>query len=439
MSKLLTIGLILLISYHTSGMTQESAKILSLSQALEIGQKNNLSLQQGQQRIEQYTAKVQAQKSSYFPKLAASGLYNHITDIPDINLPGFPATSTANNVDLYDLSLKLQQPIFTGFRVSNLLHSAKEELNSSQAQYLTEVNGISYQIISVYRSAQLNLLQQKVLKSSLQRIQNDLKSTLQFYRAGQTSAFDTLTMANQYLKIQTELNELNHHYQILLTQLEFLLNMSPVEGVEEFSSTEIMPDLPPLEHFLQVAVQHRSELKQVKYQYQAQRYIKKSMASSYWPHMYGQITFHYLKPDVDILRTEWTDFFILGVNLQWDLWDSGRRKQEIRQLSHTLNILSLEEQKVIAKIQTEVKQAYQNLLTDLDQFRLSKKLVQQEQERYRIAHQKYKQGLASAVELSNAEIALTTAELRQEETVIKWWLDRSFMDYTTGRLITAGE
>lgn len=437
MSKLITIGLILLVSHHTIGLTQESAKILSLSQALEIGQKNNLNLQQGQQRIQQYTAKMQVQKSSYFPKIAASGLYNHITDIPDINLPVFPATTTANDVDLYDLSLKLQQPIFTGFRISNLLRSAKEELNYSQAQYLTDMNGITYQIITVYRSAQLNLLQQKVFQSSLQRIKNDLESTLNFYRAGQTSAFDTLTMANQCLKIQTELNELSRHYQILLTQLEFLLNISPVEGVEEFTSTEMMTELEPLENYLQYAVQHRPELKQIKHQSQAQHYVKKSLTSTYWPQMYGQITFHYLKPEVNILRTEWTDFFILGVNLQWDLWNSGRRKYEIKQLSHAINVLSLEEEKARARIQNEVKQVYQNLLTDRDQLLLSKKLVQQEQERYRIAHQKYQQGLASVVELSNAEIALTTAELRQEQGVIKWWLDKSFMDYSTGRLLAA--
>lgn len=437
MSKRIIIGLIILVFYPNLDTAQESLKILSLSQALEIGQRNNINLQQGQQRIQQSMAKMQAQKSSYFPKVAASGLYNHITDIPDINLPVFPTTTTANDVDLYDLSLKLQQPLFTGFRIHHLLRSTEEELNYSQAQYLTDMNEIAYQIIAVYRSAQLNLLQQKVLQSSFRRIKNDLESTLHFYRAGQTSAFDTLTMANQYLKIQTELNELNHHYQILLNQLEFLLNISPIHGVEEFSSTEIMPDLQPLEHYLQFAVQHRSELKQIKHRYQAQRYVKKSLTSSYWPQMYGQITFHYLKPDVDILRTEWTDFFILGVNLQWDLWDSGRRKQEIRQLTHALNILSLEEQKVIAKVQNDVKQAYENLLTDRDQFLLSKKLVQQEQERYRIAHQKYEQGLASAVDLSNAEISLTAAELHQEQTVIKWWLDRSFMDYTIGKFITA--
>ncbi len=436
MWKVFISSLIVFVSPYCFTMAQESPKILTLSQALEIGQKNNFSLQQAQQRIQQYTAKMSIQRSAYFPKVSASGLYNHITDIPDVNLPVFPATSPSNDVDIYDFSLKLQQPLFTGFRISNLLRSAREERNHSQAQYLMEVNGISYQITSVFRSAQLNLLQQKVLRSSLQRIKNDLESTRNFYQAGQTSAFDTLTMANQYLKIQTDMNELNHQYQNLLTQLEFLLNLKSVQGVEEFSSTSLVLELESLENYLQYALQNRPELKHIQYQYRSQRYVKKSVESSYWPQMYGQITYHYLKPDVDILRKEWTDFFILGINLQWDLWDGGRRKHEIQQISHALQVLSLEEQKVMARIQNEVKQAYQNLLTDRDQYVLSKRLVQQEQERYRIAHQKYEQGLASAVELSHAEIALTTAELRLEQSVIKWWLDKSFMDYATGRPIT---
>ncbi len=139
---------------------------------------------------------------------------------------------------------------------------------------------------------------------------------------------------------------------------------------------------------------------------------------------------------MEILKDEWTDFFILGLNLQWDLWDTGRRRNEIKQLSYSLNILDLEEQKIIENIRSEVKQAYQNLLTDRDQIFLTKKLVQQERERYRIAQQKYEQGLASATDLNNVQSALTASDLRYKQSLIKWWQDKALMNYAIGQPVT---
>jgi multidrug efflux system outer membrane protein len=105
-------------------------------------------------------------------------------------------------------------------------------------------------------------------------------------------------------------------------------------------------------------------------------------------------------------------------------------------LSYSLNILNLEEQKIIENIKTEVKQAYQNLLTDRDQIFLTKKLVQQERERYRIGQQKYEQGLTSATDLNNVQTALTASDLRYKQSLIKWWQDKALMDYATGQPVT---
>ena len=415
---------------------QQPPGALSLSQALEFGLQHNLNLLQEQQRIQQGQSKMQMQKSAYFPKITAGALYNHLTDFPDVDLPFNNSAGESEPINIYDFSFKLQQPIFTGFRINNLVRSAIEEQKYSESQYQVNKNLLVYQITTAYQTAQLNELQQQVLQASLQRVKNDLETTRNFYQAGQTSAFDTLTMSNQYLNIQTELNEMIHQYQTILTRLEYLLNITPVKGVENFSDSSSNFQISLLEIYLQQALEDRPELRQIKHQADSRVYYKKSVESSYWPQVLAQVTFHYLKPEVEILKDEWTDFFILGLNLQWDLWDTGRRRNEIKQLSYSLNILDLEEQKIIENIRSEVKQAYQNLLTDRDQIFLTKKLVQQERERYRIAKQKYEQGLASATDLNNVQTALTASDLRYKQSLIKWWQDKALMDYAIGQPVT---
>jgi outer membrane protein len=415
---------------------QQLSGIVSLQQALEIGLQNNLSLQQDQLRLQQGNSKVKMQQSAYFPKISAGALYNHLTDFPDVDMPFGNAAASTEPINIYDFSLKVQQPIFNGFRINNLVRSAAEDQKYSESQYRANENLLVYQITTTYQNAQLNNLHQQVLQASLQRVKNDLETSRHFYQAGQNSAFDTLTMANQYLNIQTEINELIHQYQTILTRLEYLLNFSPIQGVEKFSEVSADFQISSLESYLQQALENRPELKQIKHQLDSRVYYKKSVESAYWPQLNAQLTYHYLKPEVQILKDEWTDFFMLGLNLQWDLWDTGRRKNEIKQLSYTLNILNLEEQKILENIRTEVTQAYQNLLTDRDQIRLTQKLVQQETERYRIAHEKYEQGLASSIDLDNTQAALTTADLRYKQSLIKWWQDKALLDYTTGQPTT---
>ena len=415
------------------GEGQPFSGILSLQQALQMGLQNNLGLQQEQLRIQQGNSKVQMQKSAYFPKISGSVLYNHLTDFPDVDLPFNNSAASSEPINIYDLSLKLQQPIFNGFRINNLVRSAAEEQKYSESQYQVNKNLLIYQITTTYQNAQLNELQQQVLQASLQRVKNDLETSRHFYRAGQNSAFDTLTISNQYLNIQTDLNELIHQYQTVLTRLESLLNFTPIQGVEKFSALSSDFQISALEIYLQQALDNRPELRQIRHQLDSRTFYKKSVESAYWPQVNAQLTFHYLKPEVEILRDEWTDFFMLGLNLQWDLWDTGRRKNEIRQVSYTLNILNLEEQKILENIRSEVTQTYQNLLSDRDQILLTKKLVKQENERYRIAHEKYEQGLVSAIDLDNIQAALTTAELRYQQSLIKWWQDKALLDYTTGQ------
>ena len=82
----------------------------------------------------------------------------------------------------------------------------------------------------------------------------------------------------------------------------------------------------------------------------------------------------------------------------------------------------------------DVKQAYQSLLSDRDQIYMTTKLVDQEKERYRITREKYQQGLATTIDLSDAENSLTVAELQLQQSYINWLKDKANMRYLTGTI-----
>ncbi|MBN2365044.1 MAG: TolC family protein [Calditrichaeota bacterium] len=96
--------------------------------------------------------------------------------------------------------------------------------------------------------------------------------------------------------------------------------------------------------------------------------------------------------------------------------------------------MTLDEKKLLDKINQQVEDAYANLQSDIDQIAFLKRLVDQEKERYRIVREKFNQGLATTLDLNDAENALTSAELRLQQSYAKWRQDAAFMDYATGQI-----
>jgi outer membrane protein len=415
---------------HSQGTDQ----LLSLKDAIDLGKSNNLSLAQQAERIEQAKAALNINKAGYFPKLTAGGLFNYLSDIPELNLPLGPGAGGPSEAKIYDFSLQIQQPIFTGFRLRNQVKAASQDIEYSKSQLQQVQNQIMFQIAQVYYAAQLNLLQQEVYKTSLQRSKNNLYLTKNLFNAGQIRSIDTLTVSNQLFQLETALNKLQHDYAVILTQLELILNSSSIKGVQSFSTTDLLVNLESLSVYEEQALQNRPELQQVQYQILSNTYLKKSIRSAYYPQLYASATFHYFYPDVEIFKQQWTDLYLIGLNLQWEIWNRGRVKNQSRQVSYAINILTTEQEKQIKTVKNEVKQAYQMLLSDRDQIQFAQKMLQQQKQRYQITRNQYEQGLATTLDLQDAEEELTAAELQLQVNYIKWLQDKAYIYYATATI-----
>jgi outer membrane protein len=412
--------------------SQSIQESLSLVQAIELAKNNNLSLKQQEERIQQARRALNIQKTGLFPKISAQGAYSYTSELAKLLIPNTPINIKAGFNNLYDVNVNLQQTIFTGFRTLNLVKSATADVNSSKSQQLILTNQLILQIQDIYYTAQLNQLQQQILKNSMERSQKDLRSVQNFYNAGQMSAFDTLRVANQLLTIQTELNEIKHQFKIILTQLAFILNIDEIKRVESFTGGNNIFTLMPVEDYIELALNHRPEMSNINEQTTAQKYRKRSVTAAFYPQIMGQLSYHYAKPGVNFFENEWMDYYTIGISLQWEIWNMGRRRQESKLADHALNILEIERAKTIEHIKKELRETYENLLSDRDQILLTERLVQQERERYRITREKYDQGLVTTLDLTETESALTNAELRHKQSKVNWEKNQAFLRYATG-------
>ncbi len=437
MQRTYFIFLLLLFFFTKEGLPQTVNEQLTLKKAISLSKQNNLTLKQQEKRIQTALTELSVQKAGYFPTLSFNSSFNYkselaILEIP-FAIPGAPQIEIEAGVkEQYDVNATLQQPIFTGFRTHNKINYAEQQIQLTKAQKKEVKNKILLQIHQLYHTAQLNLLQQEVLQASLTRARNNLNSVKNFYEAGQVSRFDTLKISNQVLKIQTQLNKLQHQQKIILDQIAQVLNLTEISSITPFTEEKLALITGELEDYLTQARQHRPELMEIKHQLRAQQFQRNAVKSGLYPQIFAQASYHYGRPGVNFFEDEWMNYYTVGINLRWHLWNRSKVRNRVQQAKQSIDILTVEEQKIIASIEQEVKQSYRNMLSDIDQIQMSQSLLDQENERYRITKQKFEQGLTTTIDLTDAESSLTAAELQLKQTYISWLKNKTQMDYATG-------
>lgn len=416
---------------------QISAQELTLQDAWQIALQKNLTLQQVEKSIQQAREEIKIQRAGFLPSIGGFASYRYQSQIPSLELPfqlpgQGPINIEAGFKNQYDLNVGVQQPIFTGFRTYHLAKAAKDQLQAGFERKKSTQNQLLLQIGQLYYTIQSNLLQQDIISQSIQRADNQLQKVNSLLEAQQAIPFDTLEIANRKLQQQIQLKNLENVYQILLSQFNYLLNIDSVRAVHKVNIQSIALSLNSLDDYQKTALEQRPELAQLNFSKKAQSNQIKVFRSALLPQVYASGSYHYARPGVNFFKDEWMDYYTVGVNLQWSLWNWGQDYRKVKQARYKYDRLNLQNQELVNQITQQVKETYRFLENAREQIELQQKLVDQERKRYQMTEDMYLQAQATSLDLSDTEQRLTEADLLLKEKYMEWYQHHLKMDYVTG-------
>lgn len=124
-----------------------------------------------------------------------------------------------------------------------------------------------------------------------------------------------------------------------------------------------------------------------------------------------------------------------GVVLTWPLFTGGlntarQNEAELRAQTAEQNLKDQE-----AAITRDVQLAWLNATNALERLNITARLREQSAQAYSLAEARYQAGSSSVVELSQAQLTLTAAEINQTTTRYEYLLRRSILDFQTGMLL----
>lgn len=419
-----------------------SAQVLTLAESIETGLKNSKELSIAKSKVIYTDEHISEISSQMLPQLKFDASYTRLSDITpfQIKVPFYPTPVTISEPVLnnYQFKLSLQQPLFTGFRLSSLKSAAEFNYKSAGFDYEASVNEYAYKIQEAFFNLYNAQKIYKLVNDQLASINKNVEDTKNFLDNGLVSNNDLLKLQVQQSNIQ--LNFIDSKNNLDLAKMNF----NRVIGVSLNSDTDIYFDEQDTiidtynpDEIISEAKTNRNELKSLEQKVMMADKNITAANSTWFPNIYLFSDYYYAKPNQRIQppKEQFDDTWDVGIALSWNIWDWGntssksKQAQELKAQTET-TLLQLQD-----AVEIEVYQSYLNYVKSNEKISVSRKSVEQAKENYRITQEKYDMQLSTSSELIDAQVYLLQAQTSLTNSIVEFQLAKAKLDKSIGRKI----
>ena len=410
MKKNIVIAAVIAVIMFTNAVyTQNNLKgNLTLNKAIQLALKNQPLINQAEQEVNAAQAKINEQKSYYYPNVQADISYTRIGPIPAIQFGNESfILAPANN---YDAHVSAGYNIFDFGRKNALLDLSKsykltveEKTNYIKDELSYNTTKLFYSILYLEKSLGVKNNQIKTLEAHLDVTQKKVES-------GTATDFEVLTTKVRVASAENQKVDIENEIAKQKIALKSLL------GLAADSSVDLQGDLSLLsmsinnDSLLELAYSQREELKIAQ---DAQKTIEqqKQVASLSDVPTLNAIASYGLKnglmPNLDVLRGNW----VVGISASVPIFNGNRKDAQIQEAEANLNANGAQISALKRKINMEVQQAISDLETSKAKLKSTQLQVEQATEAVKRADVSYINGVITNLDLLDAETSLSEAAL----------------------------
>jgi outer membrane protein len=432
--------IILLVVVFSAGLFAQEERTLTLDESIKIGLVNSNILHSSKMQVNYSQARLSEVNTSRLPSLTFSGAYTRLSYIAPfiLNTPFGDFNISPSILDNYNLKLTLQQPIFTGFKLSSSSNIAEYSYKATEEQYNKDEQDLVYNIKNAY----WNLFKAKKVKEvtdqNVQQMKAHLTNIQNFYEQG-------LSTRNDLLKVQVQLSEselkqIDAQNAVKLSRI----NLNNVMSIALNTNTKIQDsidvqteEIKDLDEYVEKAINNRPELKAMQYKVKAGESGVTLAKSNWYPQIYLAGNYYYSKPNQRIFPAEnkFKDTWDLSVNLSLNLWNWGATVDQTDEAEAQLEQAKDSYKIARDNIILEVNSNYLSLEQSKDKIAVSEESVRQAKENYRVTDETFQKGLALNSDLLDSEVALLQANTNYIQSLVDYELAKANLEKSIGESI----
>ncbi len=417
-------------------------KTFTLEESLQLGLSNSKQIKISEAQLKSSKAKVNEVGSKLLPRLSFGASYTRLSDVKpfSVNVPFSPTPITIQETILnnYQLKLSLQQPLFTGFRLSSLKDAASYNSKAVEFEHTKAINEEALRIHQAfwnyYKAQRILFLVEENLKS----LEKHLSDTKNFMENGLATKNDFLKIEVQYSNVELKKIEAKNAVELSRTAFNKALGL-PLETESQVNADDpkAISVTTKFDDLLSEAMKSRKEIKSLEFKIKAGEESVDAAQAGWFPNVYLFGDYYYNRPNQRIMPLEdkFNDTWDVGVALSWTLWDWGETSAKTTQAKQQLVQAETSFKLIKENIEMEVYKDYLTVISEFEKVQVSNKALEQAEENYRITEDKYNEQLATSTDLIDAEVSLLNAQTNLTNALVDLRLAKTKLEKSMGRNI----
>jgi outer membrane protein TolC len=376
---------------------------LSLRAAIDLALQYHPSMRAASAIVQSSEASLTLARSAYFPSFAATGSVSR-TDGAFVFNPSFPPRIQSYNN--YASALNVQQTIYdfgkTDGRVSGaheLLYASQFDLDGSRMSVISNVEVAYYGVLQAERVVEVNT-------ETLTQTEDHLKEAQAYYAVGTRPQIDVTTA--QVNVANARVNLIRAQNQLRIAGLQFENSMGVHSDVPYRLSDSLGVPLfaMSLDSVKAIALASRQDLQSAYARMQSSQSLVSSASGQRLPTLALAGTWNWSAFNFP-LQSRWN----AGVTLSLPLFEGFGIDAQVDQAEANLESAQATLALAVENALLDVEPNYLSLKEASDRIDATAKLVGQATENLKIAEGRYNFGVGSAIEITDAQVALANARL----------------------------
>ncbi len=438
MKKAKTILLaILLIFWAVKFSSPMEKKILTLEESIRLALSQNPYHLAAEERLETARAKLREAASGFLPTLNSEGLHTVAEKIFILEFPSFIPGEPPQSVSIdftkdYQFSLNFSLPLFTSGRLTSGYKQAKYNLRSTEEAVRQSEHITVFNAKKAFYGYLLSKDFVKVAEEAVDVAEKHLKNVKSLYEVGVASKFDLLRSEVELANLKPQLIRARNNLKIAELNLKTLLGLDLSQPIEIKGYLNYEPFEPDLEECVAEAMLKRPEISQIKYQKQMAGQGLKLARASNLPSIAVSATYNFWADQLNFRKDTWQSFYAVNLVFTIPLFNGFATSARVAQSKAMIKELDFTEKGLIDVIKFEVRQAILRLQEAKESLLSQEKNVEQAQESLRIAELNFSEGLATTLDISSAQAALSQAKTNYSQALYNYVISQAELDKAMG-------
>jgi outer membrane protein len=414
---------------------------LTPEESVRLGLQRNARLDVARAEAAEAEAVRREVEGARLPGVRAQASYTRLGGhIPEaeFTLPGLDTTFTLLPVELnrYHSELSVEQPLYTGGRLSNQLRAAEHQVEAARLRVVGEEASVAFQVRQAYWGLAAAIEVRDALDAALLAVEEHVRNVRSRVEDGVALTADLLAAQTRYSEVLLERVAAENAVRVGQLELNRLTGLPLATPVRPVGTVAVEPLVTELSDWVTETLREPPAIGALQEQASALRAQVAVAQGARYPEvaLVGRYLYSRPNPYAIMEQTEFRGTWEAGVVLQWRLWEGGQ--QAARTAGARARLAGAESLLLEAREQAEVEatRQYLEVRRATEAVEVAALTVGEAEETLRVVRQQFAEGAALSAQVLEAEQVLRTAQTRRATALSDYAVARAALLFAEGRV-----